>query len=517
MDVLAFSHDSNYIAEHLADTKELGLHFRLRYTSELVSRQVESVAAPVYSMVFSDDKELLAAAGTDGLVRVYSSFSGRLMHELPLYAESRVPIHYIQGTYNILIAGDSGRITVVDPAGAELSSMEAGSPVVYMKPLSDRRRVAALTAENRLELYRLEDGEYLGYVPSFNVAAMTSFAFSHDDTRLLMGHEDGSIYMVELEAALVPPRRYPVLRVIGGEEVVERGGEFTESIPPAEYADTEGVYHSPFEALDVEARGLFPEPRHGVEALAGVSLLPSPHLLDLDITAGYLNAVWLHPFYVGGQLRLSVGWPQAEFPYNYRLHGEPLEAPLMMSVELDFPVGIVVTPFKSNRDIELYAEVGLGFSLHQLWNRRFGGTAIAGILHPSFVASMAVGAGWRGLSLKLHGDYDTQLGFLFSVNVGYIFQLPYRGRKSAPVVAPSGSAGAPSVGGVAFEAVPGPEGAAFGTDPGPEEGVGGVPPAGGVDIGTSEAGVEPSGAEATGLRAGSEGVIETRGESVLED
>lgn len=496
MDVIAFSRDSNYIAEHLADTKELGLHFRLRYTSELVSRQVESVAAPVYSMAFSDDKELLAAAGTDGLVRVYSSFSGRLLYELPLGAEGRVPIHYIQGTYNILMAG-GGRITVVDPTGAELASMETGSPVVYMKPLSDRRRVAALTAENRLELYRLEDGEYLGYVPSYNVTAMTSFAFSHDDGRLLMGHEDGSIYMVDLEEALVPPRRHPVLRLIGEGEAVERGAEFTESIPPAEYADTVDVYHSPFEALEVEARGLFPEARHGVEALVGVSLLPRPHLLDVDITAGYLNAVWLHPFYVGGQLRLSVGWPQAEFPYNYRLYGEPLEAPLMMSVEADFPVGIVVTPFKSNRDIELYAEVGLGFSLHQLWNRRFGGTAIAGVLHPSFVASMAVGAGWRGLNLRLHGDYDTQLGFLFSVNVGYIFQLPYRGRKLVPVVAPSGSAAE--------------------TDPGPEDGVGGVPPAGGVDIGTSEAGVEPSGAEATGLRAGSEGVIETRGESVLED
>ncbi|MBQ8385502.1 MAG: hypothetical protein IJX45_09740 [Spirochaetaceae bacterium] len=431
VDVLAFSQYGDYVAEHYADSGEIGMHFRLRYTSELLSRQVEFVSTPVYSMAFSDDKELLATAGGDGVVRVWSTFSGRSLYELSQHPQSSVPIHYIKGTYNLLVSRGERELAVIDPTGTELSVIEAAAAVMYAKPLSDRRRVAVLTAEKRLELYNLEDGEYLGYVPSYNVTAMTSFAFNADDSQLLMGHEDGSIYLVDLESALVPPRRRPVLRIIGEEEVVERGTEFTESIPPAEYADMEEVFHSPLEAMDVLHRGLFPEPRHGIELLAGVSLLPNPHVLDLDITVGYLNAIWLHPFYVGAQLRWSVGWPQKDFPYNYRLYGETLAPPMMMSVELDFPVGIVVTPFSVNRDIELYAEVGAGVSLHQLWNRRFGKTAIAGELHPAFVASMAVGAGWRGLSLKLHGDYNTQLGFLFSVNVGYIFQLPYKSAVSA--------------------------------------------------------------------------------------
>lgn len=487
VDALAFSRDGSYIAEHFADTGEVGMHFRLRYTSELLTRRVDSVPVPVYSMAFSGDRELLATAGDDGVVRVWSSFSGRLVGEVAQHVQNHVPVHYVGDGYSLLVSAGERELAVVDPSGLELGRVEAGSAVAGSLPYGGGARVLVLTEENRLEAHGLDGSGYHGYVPSYNVTAITGYAVSPDGRLLLMGHEDGSVYLVELEDALVPPRRRPVQRAIGGDEVVERGSQFTERIPAAEYADTEDAYHSPFEALEVEARGLFPEPRHGVEAMVGVSVLPSPHVLDLDVTAGYLNAVWLHPFYVGAQLRLSVGWPQAEFPYNYRLYGEPLAPPLMMSVELDFPVGIVVTPFGANRDVELYAEVGLGLSLHQLWNRRFGKTAIGGLLHPAFVASMAVGAGWRGLSLKVHGDYDTQLGFLLSVNVGYIFRLPYRG------------------GGRASRASP-PEGPASVEAAAPPEPV--------DDGGEEEPAPE---AEATGLRAGGEGVIEARGESVLEE
>ena len=34
--------------------------------------------------------------------------------------------------------------------------------------------------------------------------------------------------------------------------------------------------------------------------------------------------------------------------------------------------------------------------------------------------------GWKGITLRLHGDYDTRLGFLFSANIGYTVQLPYK-------------------------------------------------------------------------------------------
>lgn len=422
VDLLAFSDDSNYIAEFHEATGELGLHYKLRYTNELISKKADRSVSHVYSMAFSDDNNQLATTSTNGKLFVWNAFNGRFMYEHDIYAQSRVPVHFVQGTYNLLVASAEDTVVVLDPVGNVLQSVTTSSPVIDARMLSDKRRLAVLTQDNRIEIYNLEDGVYLGYVPSFNITTITSFDFNSTDTSMVVGHQDGSIYKIDLKANVLPPRTRPVLRLIGVEEVVVEGAEFTPEIPPAEYSDT-----MPEESIiTVADPGLFPAPGHGIEILAGVSLLPNPHMLDLDFTVGYLNAFFVHPFYVGAQMITSVGFPNKEFPYNYRLYGEPLAPPLMMSVALDLPVGIAVTPFERNRDIVVYAEVGVGLALHQLWNRRFGNTAIAGLLHPSFVASMAVGAGWKGITLRLHGDYDTRLGFLFSANIGYTVQLPYK-------------------------------------------------------------------------------------------
>ena len=422
IDLLAFSDDSNYIAEFHEATGELGLHYKLRYTNELISKSAAATVANVYSMAFSDDNSQLATATQDGKLFIWNAFNGRFMYEHDIYTQSRVPVHFIQGTYNLLVASAENTVVVLDPVGNVLQSITTSSPVVDTKMLSDKRRVAILTQDNRIEIYNLEDGVYLGYVPSFNITAITSFDFNSTDTSMVVGHEDGSIYKIDLETNVLPPRTRPVLRLIGVDEVLVEGEEFTPEIPPAEYSDT-----MPEESIiTVADPGLFPAPGHGIEILAGVSMLPNPHMVDIDFTVGYLNSFLIYPFYVGGQLISSVGFPNKEFPYNYRLYGEPLAPPLMISVALDFPVGIAITPFENFRDLQIYAEVGVGFALHQLWNRRFGQTAIAGLLHPSFVASMAVGAGWKGITLRLHGDYDARLGFLFSANIGYTIQLPYK-------------------------------------------------------------------------------------------
>ena len=427
VDLLAFSDDSNYIAEFSEDTEELGIHYKLRYTNELISKKATGTVSDVYSMAFSDDNNQLATATAEGRLLVWNAFNGRFMHEHGMYAESGVPVHFIQGTYNLLVASAERTVVVLDSMGTVLQSITTSSPVINTKMLSDRRRVAILTQDNRIEIYDLQDGTYLGYIPSFNITAITSFDFNSTDTSMVVGHQDGSIYKIDLETNVQAPRTRPVLRLIGVDEVIVEGEEFTPEIPPAQYSDT-----MPEESIiTVADPGLFPVPGHGIEILAGVSMLPNPHMMDIDLTVGYLNNFFIYPFYVGGQFINSVGLPNKEFPYNYRLYGEPLAPPLMISLSVNFPVGIAITPFEKNRDIVIYAEVGLGFALHQLWNRHVGKTAIAGLLHPSFVASMAVGAGWKGITLRLHGDYDNRLGFLFSTNIGYTIQLPYKKKAKA--------------------------------------------------------------------------------------
>lgn len=364
-------------------------------------------------MAFSSDNTMLATAATDGFLRVWNTFNGRLVYEHSFYPDNKVPISYIIGTYNLLATTSATTLSVIDPTGNSLQDIDAGATIIHAQQFAQGRKVAILTSENRIKLYELENGNYLGYLPAFNVTPITSFDFNKEATTLLVGHEDGSIYKIDVESNLVLPNSMPILRLIKDNEVIVEGDEFTEDIP-------EPVYYIP-----VEDAGFYFKPGHGIELLAGFSLLPNPNLSDVDVTVGYLNSFWLHPFHVGARLITSIGFPRADFPYNYRLYGKPLEPPLMMSMTVKFPVGVAITPFE-NKDIMFYAETSLGLAVHQLWNRKFGKETIAGYLYPSFVGSIAVGAGWKGLSLKLHGDYDARLGFLFSVNIGWLFELPYK-------------------------------------------------------------------------------------------
>ena len=402
----------------------------MRYTNELVSKNIEAYPAPAYSMAFSSDNTYLAVASLDETVRVWNSATGKFYREFPFDSKNKVPISYVPGTYNLLVPTAPAQVAVIDPTGNELMKINARSPVRQMKLLSDGRRVALLTEENRLEIYDLDGGNHLGYLPSFNVTSITSFDFNSDDSFILMGHEDGSIYNVAVNRNLVAVKNMPVLRRIGEDEVVVKGEEFTETIPQPVLYLAEPVQPEkslPDEAAGSESNPLFKRPGHGLELLAGTTFLPKPHLLNIDVSAGYINNILLHPFYLGAHFTWSLGLPDKNFPHEYEIDGERIKSPLLVSFALGIPFGIILTPFEANRDIELSAEVNLGSALHYMWNRKFGGQTISSHVYPSFVGSLALGVGWKGLTFRVHGDYDTQLGFMFSMNLGYTLNFPPKG------------------------------------------------------------------------------------------
>lgn len=421
VDLLAFSDDSNYIAEFFEATDELGLHYKLRYTNELISKKAEGTVSNVYSMSFSDDNNQLATATKDGKLFVWNAFNGRFMYEHEIYTESSVPVHFIQGTYNLLVASAEDTVVVLDPTGTVLQSITTSSPVVDTKMLSDKRRVAILTQDNRIEIYNLEDGVYLGYVPSFNITAITSFDFNSTDTGMVVGHEDGSIYKIDLETNVLAPRTRPVLRLIGEDEVMVEGVEFTPEIPPAEYSDMKPAK----EAFDVLQ--LFPEPRHSVDLMMGTTFLPDPFVMSLDMQLGYVNSFLLHPFYVGGFWRSSWGFPQRDFPYIYYLHGVQHDPPLLIDWAVEFPIGLSFTPWDFGLEINM--EVAIGFAMHELWNRKFGHQAItlglnSSKFHGAFVTTIGLGVQWQGILFKVTGEWDSEFGWTGQFSLGYSFRLP---------------------------------------------------------------------------------------------
>ena len=436
VDLLAFSDDSNYIAEVFEATDELGLHYKLRYTNELISKKAEGRVSNVYSMAFSDDNNQLATATKDGKLFVWNAFNGRFMYAHDIYTESSVPVHFIQGTYNLLVASAEDTVVLLEPTGTVLQSITTSSPVVDTKMLSDKRRVAILTQDNRIEIYNLEDGVYLGYVPSFNITAITSFDFNSTDTGMVVGHEDGSIYKIDLETNALAPRTRPVLRLIGADEVIVEGEEFTPEIPPAEYSDMKPAKKA-FDVLQ-----LFPAPRHSIDVLMGTTFLPDPFVMSLDMQLGYSNSFLLHPFSFGLLWRSSWGFPKAQFPYIYHHGAIKYDPPLLISWVLEVPLGLSFSPWDSG--LEIHTEVAFGFAMHELWNRKMGAQAVtAGIhsedFHGAFVTALTLGVAWKGITVKFSGEWDSELGWTGQVALGYSFNLPvpqkYRRENSLQKVA----------------------------------------------------------------------------------
>ena len=439
VDLLAFSDDSNYIAGLSAGAGEIGIHYKLRYTNELISKRAAGTVSGVYSMAFSDDDNQLAAATRDGRLLVWNAFNGRFMYEHGIYAQGGVPVHFIQGTYNLLVATAERTVAVLDPTGTVLQQIATGSPVVDTRMLSDRRRLAVLTADNRIEIYNLEDGLYLGYVPSFNVTRITSFDFNSTDTSMVVGHGDGSIYKIDLETNVLAPRTGPVLRLIGEEEVVAEGEEFTERVPPARYSDMEA------EEGGLDGAGLFPAPWHSADVLVGTTFLPDPFTQSVDLQLGYTNGFLLHPFCFGLLWRSSWGFPQKDFPYIYHRGQERHEPPLLVSWVLELPVGLSFAPWDFG--FEIHMEVAVGFAMHELWNRRLGNLAVtaglnSGDFHGAFVTALTLGASWKGVVLKVSGEWDSEFGWTGQIALGYSFGLPvperWRGKGTGGAEMPAG-------------------------------------------------------------------------------
>ena len=415
VDLLAFSDDSNYIAEFFETTDELGLHYKLRYTNELISKKAEGSASNVYTMAFSDDNNQLATATTEGKLLVWNAFNGRFMYEHDIYAQSRVPVHFIQGTYNLLAASAENTVVVLDPTGTALQSITTSSPVIDTKMLSDKRRVAILTQDNRIEIYNLEDGVYLGYVPSFNITAITSFDFNSTDTSVVMGHEDGSIYKIDLQTNVLPPRTGPVLRLIGVDEVMVEGAAFTPEIPPAEYSDMKPAVRPVSDWLGDNTDGLYVEGKLKM-------LNPYPYSIGFGGGVSWHIGSLLNPLYFGIGLDVGYALWRPDFPYIYTVGTTKYNPPGLYTFSLYVPFGI---SFHLTQDIMLAAEIKLGVQLLTLMN-----LSIPHMIkpYPALLSGMAVRCTLWNWCILVGVDYDGIQGFIPVLQVGYKFKLPSLGR-----------------------------------------------------------------------------------------
>lgn len=160
---------------------------------------------------------------------------------------------------------------------------------------------------------------------------------------------------------------------------------------------------------------------HGILADVGIKTQKKPYLFDLSLTTGYYNYDILQPFYFGGIISGSIGFPVSDFPYKYHTESETINNPVYVDLFFGIPIGFSIYPWKNS--VELYAEIDNGLGLVKLWNGGFGQNSVAGKFYPIYELKVKIGVAWDFINLSLCGNYDIMKGVSFEIQLGCIINI----------------------------------------------------------------------------------------------
>lgn len=433
----ALDNQAGYIAAGLEDGSiELSLY--LRFVDNLSRIVLQGHTSPIGALVFSPDGQWLASYSEDDKLVVWDARSGSKQGELdwippvPINANSSLlPLGvYGASSPKVIVAKDANTLRIYDMGLGNHKEIAVEEGIVGFQVNRSDTEVRILTEEQSIAFYDLETGKRLGYIPSFSASSMTGFAFNRFETKILVAHQDGSLFLLNIDEVFVPEREKEETYHL---YLVKDDGSWQELMSLEELRAL-GIEPSDTVIRSYEGEGdvLWGEPFHSIDLLAGTTFLESPYAMSLDVQLGYANGFLIHPFYFGAFWRSSWGFPRSNFPYIYRIGKEVFEPPLLIDWVIEVPFGLRFVPWDFG--LELFTEVSAGLAMHELWNRRTDELAITsglqnGNFHGAFVTALTLGAGWKGILFKVSGEWDSLLGWSGQLSLGYSFRLPMEGDK----------------------------------------------------------------------------------------
>lgn len=426
---LNFDDRSGYVAIGSSDGYlELALY--LQYIQNLSRYELRGHESAVRLVRFSTDSQWLASLSEDGALRVWDVRGHRLVGQLEWQPPVELEGMSVTAPFAVfgrempkmLLPVDSCSLEVRDMAGAVLVSLSVPEGIRGLRVNVEGDRLEVLTETNHLYRYDLETGRFLGHIPLLFNSDVVSFAVNRSESRILVSYGDGSLVMMEMAEVFVPADGED-----GAYQLILINPDGTQR-RLLTLEDLRGAGIDPDEALMNSYRAgpsVAGEPFHSVDLLAGTTFLPDPFVMSVDAQLGYVNGFLLHPLYFGVQWRSSWGFPRRDFPYIY--NGGEFASPLLIDWVVEVPLGLRFVPWEFG--LEIYTEVALGFAMHELWNRELGARAVtaglnSGHFHGAVVTAVTLGVGWRGVLLKASGEWDSELGWTGQLSLGYSFRLP---------------------------------------------------------------------------------------------
>lgn len=425
---ISFSKNGNYIAAVTPENK-IHVYLQLYISNALSGLTLKSPASQVaeeqneggdksaeenveiVSLAFDSLSKNIAALRSDASVVIWNMSSVEPVTVIA-GAYTKIPcMEFTEDSEKIIFASAEDTIEIKNFLGETVKQISCEDKINSFRLAEDKKTLIVLTQKNQFRYYALDSAEYLGYIPSWNKTAITSYAFSFDSKKLLVGHEDGSIYILNVNDVFYKPGKKPNLyRVYVAQENVSAG---TGYLPAGEGAESSGGTALSSSAEMVQA--FRTRNAHSVEVRADCSILSGIYGVQGGLCAGYTNAGVLKPFYFGGLVRAACAFPSQNFPYTYRSGGSVIENPLLTSFSAVVPFGISLFPFAS--DVDVFAELSAGMSVFSL-------VQPAGAIFGTYFSPCAgfrVGAAFKRISLYAGMNWDCVTAFSLRFGAGYRF------------------------------------------------------------------------------------------------
>ena len=465
---LAYNYNGNYIATG-TDNGTLNVMLQNYLTNVFISRTFSQLDAPINSLYFSRNNKRLLSGSADDSVCLWDVASGKLLNAYPYYSASKAPVLMTHDNKNIIMTTEAKKIGIFDLNFKQIRSVETEVDIQSMTLSADGNRLIILTTDNFFYFYDLISTKITNYIPPYNSSPITSYAFNNTNSRAVVCHSDGCLYVLDIKKVLLDPGQ-PAPRFDA--KVAEEKDNFdisqykpqNENIPENRSLqikkpefEAEKKSSSPFsnqrsgygepqsngqgalkevypddkasskkekelteeekkearkkkreEAVNDLSEFLFKnnERANTIDIGALGAWYPEPYMLAAGADTEWHNSIWTAPFYFGAGLKATVGFPTSDYPYSYTIDGKEANPPEFIDLKLCIPGGIqIILPGDVMR---LSTEIFLSGGVSTLWN--FNGARSKFV--PSFGGGARISFGVKYIAATIGINYDSILGFV---------------------------------------------------------------------------------------------------------
>ena len=379
---VAFSPNSDFVAAAFSDNS-IQVHFRLRVTQSSITKIIRSHKANVYGLEFSRNGDFLASVSSDGAAYVWNTSScAKLAQIKGVYTRSKVPVCFTEDSLYIISQSGRNSFRLSDFSGNTLYSVVTGRPITAIKPLKEPDLIAIRNDNNEVLVYSISAKRPLSITKVDTEVPCTTFDFDSAADIMYAGFKDGTVLIYEPEPYL---------------------DDSSMVVTDVSVDGIGNVSHLMFSSVSVSG---------------GLSYMNKPYLLSTDLRGEYLYSQKISPFFVGGGLDMSLGFPRSNFPATYKVGGETVSAPKLLSLTLYVPAGYA---FRVGKEMTILTSVKAGVKLSSLALFTKQGSVLD---TPAASFYMGAGAGlyYKFLEVDINVDYDTIGKARPSLYAGYVFR-----------------------------------------------------------------------------------------------